>query len=232
MDNKRILIVEDDPNLGKILNEFLSAKGYHVVLAVDGEEGKQKYLSEDNWNLIILDVMMPKKDGFSLAKDIRKVDKNIPIIFLTAKSQKENIIKAFKLGGDDYLTKPFSIEELLVRMEAVMKRTPQKKKNELNDNFELGSYKYTHNQNLLIDKNRNQYRLTTKENELLKLFCININEKVDRNTALIKIWGDDSYYNARSMDVYIAKLRKYLKADPKIEIKTIHGHGFKLLILD
>jgi len=232
MHNKRILIVEDDPNLGKILNEFLSAKGYHVMLAVDGEEGKEKFLNKDDWNLIILDVMMPKKDGFSLAKDIRKVDKNIPIIFLTAKSQKENIIKAFKLGGDDYLTKPFSIEELLVRMEAIMKRTPPQKKNKLDDNFELGNYTYIHNQNLLLDNNKNENRLTTKENELLKLFCLNVNAKVDRNTALIKIWGDDSYYNARSMDVYIAKLRKYLKDDPKIEIKTIHGHGFKLLILD
>ena len=232
MHNKRILIVEDDPNLGKILNEFLSAKGYHVMLAVDGEEGKEKFLNKDDWNLIILDVMMPKKDGFSLAKDIRKVDKNIPIIFLTAKSQKENIIKAFKLGGDDYLTKPFSIEELLVRMEAIMKRTPPQNKNKLDDNFELGNYTYIHNQNLLLDNNKNEHRLTTKENELLKLFCLNVNTKVDRNTALIKIWGDDSYYNARSMDVYIAKLRKYLKDDPKIEIKTIHGHGFKLLILD
>ncbi len=232
MHNKRILIVEDDHNLGKILNEFLSAKGYHVMLAVDGEEGKEKFLNKDDWNLIILDVMMPKKDGFSLAKDIRKVDKNIPIIFLTAKSQKENIIKAFKLGGDDYLTKPFSIEELLVRMEAIMKRTPPQKKIKLDDNFELGNYTYIHNQNLLLDNNKNEHRLTTKENELLKLFCLNVNTKVDRNTALIKIWGDDSYYNARSMDVYIAKLRKYLKDDPKIEIKTIHGHGFKLLILD
>ena len=139
MDKKHILVVEDDPNLGKILNEFLSAKGYNITLAVDGEEGKQKFLNDDNWDIILLDVMMPKKDGFSLAKEIRKVDKKIPIIFLTAKSQKENIIKAFKLGGDDYLTKPFSIEELLVRMEAIMKRTPQKKKNILEDNFSLGS---------------------------------------------------------------------------------------------
>ena len=139
MDKKHILVVEDDPNLGQILNEFLSAKGYNITLAVDGEEGKQKFLNDDNWDIILLDVMMPKKDGFSLAKEIRKVDKKIPIIFLTAKSQKENIIKAFKLGGDDYLTKPFSIEELLVRMEAIMKRTPQKKKNILEDNFSLGS---------------------------------------------------------------------------------------------
>ena len=175
---------------------------------------------------------MPKKDGFSLAKDIRKVDQDIPIIFLTAKSQKDNIIKAFKLGADDYLTKPFSIEELLVRIEAILKRVPEKETKELSDEFNLGSYKYYHNQNLLIDKDKKKFSLTTKENELLKLFCLNINNKVERNAALIKIWGDDSYYNARSMDVYIAKLRKYLKSDPNIEIKTIHGHGFKLLILD
>jgi len=176
--------------------------------------------------------MMPKKDGFSLARDIRKVDQNIPIIFLTAKSQKDNVIKAFKLGADDYLTKPFSIEELLARIEAIMKRVPEKDSKELPEEFSLGSYSYLHNQNLLIDKDNNKYSLTTKENELLKLFCINVNNKVERNAALIKIWGDDSYYNARSMDVYIAKLRKYLKSDSKIEIKTIHGHGFKLLILD
>ena len=230
MGNKRILIVEDDPNLGKILNDFLSAKGYEITLALDGEEGKLKFLNDDNWDIILLDVMMPKKDGFSLAKDIRKVDKKIPIIFLTAKSQKENIIKAFKLGGDDYLTKPFSIEELLVRMEAIMKRTPQKKKSTLQDNFSLGSYTFMHNQNLLIDFNNNEHRLTTKENELLKLFCSNINEKVDRNTALIKIWGDDSYYNARSMDVYIAKLRKQLELDPNVKINNIHGEGFRLVV--
>tara|TARA_B100000945_G_C20402321_1_gene608035 strand:+ start:1194 stop:1889 length:696 start_codon:yes stop_codon:yes gene_type:complete len=231
MSKIKILIVEDDPNLGKILFEYLDAKNFDISLAIDGEEGLEKFLN-NTWDLLLLDVMMPKKDGFSLAKDIRKVDQDIPIIFLTAKSQKDNIIKAFKLGADDYLTKPFSIEELLVRIEAILKRVPEKDLKELSDEINLGSYTYIHNQNLLIDKNKKKFSLTTKENELLKLFCLNINNKVERNAALIKIWGDDSYYNARSMDVYIAKLRKYLKSDPNIEIKTIHGHGFKLLILD
>jgi len=231
MSKIKILIVEDDPNLGKILFEYLDAKNFDISLAIDGEEGLEKFLN-NTWDLLLLDVMMPKKDGFSLAKDIRKVDQDIPIIFLTAKSQKDNIIKAFKLGADDYLTKPFSIEELLLRIEAILKRVPEKDMKELSDEFNLGSYTYIHNQNLLIDKDKKKFSLTTKENELLKLFCLNINNKVERNAALIKIWGDDSYYNARSMDVYIAKLRKYLKSDPNIEIKTIHGHGFKLLILD
>ena len=231
MSKIKILIVEDDPNLGKILFEYLDAKNFDISLAIDGEEGLEKFLN-NTWDLLLLDVMMPKKDGFSLAKDIRKVDQDIPIIFLTAKSQKDNIIKAFKHGADDYLTKPFSIEELLVRIEAILKRVPEKDMKELSDEFNLGSYTYIHNQNLLIDKDKKKFSLTTKENELLKLFCLNINNKVERNAALIKIWGDDSYYNARSMDVYIAKLRKYLKSDPNIEIKTIHGHGFKLLILD
>ncbi len=231
MDKTKILIVEDDPNLGKILLEYLEAKNFEVSLAVDGTEGLEKFLN-NSWDILLLDVMMPKKDGFSLVKDIRKVDQDIPIIFLTAKSQKDNVIKAFKLGADDYLTKPFSIEELLARIEAVLKRVPVTDSPELSDEFNLGSYMYYHNQNLLIDKNKKKYSLTTKENELLKLFCLNINNKVERNAALIKIWGDDSYYNARSMDVYIAKLRKYLKLDSNIEIKTIHGHGFKLLILD
>jgi DNA-binding response OmpR family regulator len=231
MNKLKILVVEDDPNLGKILLEYLEAKNFEITLAIDGEDGLEKFLN-NTWDILLLDVMMPKKDGFSLAKDIRKVDKTIPIIFLTAKSQKDNIIKAFKIGADDYLTKPFSIEELLARIEAIMKRVPEKDSQELSDEFRLGSYKYLHNQNLLVDKDKNKYSLTTKENELLKLFCTNVNDKVDRNAALIKIWGDDSYYNARSMDVYIAKLRKYLKSDPKIEIKTIHGYGFKLLILD
>ncbi len=233
MSNKvKILIVEDDPNLGKLLYEFLDAKNFQVNLANDGEDGFKQFVNESDWDIVLLDVMMPKKDGFSLAKDLRKVDSNIPIIFLTAKSQKDSVIKAFKLGADDYLTKPFSIEELLLRIEAILKRMPEKHTKELSKNIALGSYQFIHNQNLLIDKNNKEYSLTTKENELLKLFCININEKVDRNEALMKIWGDDSYYNARSMDVYIAKLRKYLRLDSNIEIKTIHGYGFKLLILE
>ena len=229
--NNRVLVVEDDKNLGKVLTDYLTSKNYLVQLAEDGEIGFDFFTNND-YDIIILDVMMPKKDGFSLAKDIRKMNKDIPIIFLTAKSQKESIIKAFNLGADDYLTKPFSIEELLLRMDAVLKRTIKIDKIELDDNFIIGSYTFHHNQNLLISNSGTKYKLTTKENDLLKLFCENINSKVDRSLALMKIWGDDSYYNARSMDVYIAKLRKYLKEDKKIDLKTIHGFGFKLLILD
>ena len=229
--NNRVLVIEDDKNLGKVLTDYLTSKNYLVQLAEDGEIGFDFFTNND-YDIIILDVMMPKKDGFSLAKDIRKMNKDIPIIFLTAKSHKENIIKAFNLGADDYLTKPFSIEELLLRMDAVLKRTVKIDKIELDDNFTIGSYTFHHNQNLLISSFGTNYKLTTKENDLLKLFCENINSKVDRSLALMKIWGDDSYYNARSMDVYIAKLRKYLREDKKIDLKTIHGFGFKLLILD
>lgn len=229
--NNRVLVVEDDKNLGKVLTDYLTSKNYLVQLAEDGEIGFDFFTNND-YDIIILDVMMPKKDGFSLAKDIRKMNKDIPIIFLTAKSHKENIIKAFNLGADDYLTKPFSIEELLLRMDAILKRTIKIDKIELDDNFIIGSYTFHHNQNLLTSSSGIKYKLTTKENDLLKLFCENINSKVERSLALMKIWGDDSYYNARSMDVYIAKLRKYLKEDKKIDLKTIHGFGFKLLILD
>ena len=230
MENNKILIVEDDPNLGKVLLEYLSMKGFDTDIAENGEIGLKKFLNQQ-YDFVVLDIMMPKKDGFSLAQDIRKIDDKIPIIFLTAKSQKENVLKAFKIGADDYLTKPFSIDELLVRIKAIQKRLPKKEVIELKDEFKFASFTFFHKQNLLIVETT-KINLTTKENELLKLFCINLNEKVDRNHALIKIWGDDSYYNARSMDVYIAKLRKYLSHNEKVQIKTIHGHGFKLMVLD
>ena len=230
MENNKILIVEDDPNLGKVLLEYLSMKGFDTDIAENGEIGLKKFLNQQ-YDFVVLDIMMPKKDGFSLAQDIRKIDDKIPIIFLTAKSQKENVLKAFKIGADDYLTKPFSIDELLVRIKAIQKRLPKKEVIELVDEFKFASFTFFHKQNLLIVETT-KINLTTKENELLKLFCINLNEKVDRNHALIKIWGDDSYYNARSMDVYIAKLRKYLSHNEKVQIKTIHGHGFKLMVLD
>ena len=230
MENNKILIVEDDPNLGKVLLEYLSMKGFDTDIAENGEIGLKKFLNQQ-YDFVVLDIMMPKKDGFSLAQDIRKIDDKIPIIFLTAKSQKENVLKAFKIGADDYLTKPFSIDELLVRIKAIQKRLPKKEVIELVDEFKFASFTFFHKQNLLI-VGTTKINLTTKENELLKLFCINLNKKVDRNHALIKIWGDDSYYNARSMDVYIAKLRKYLSHNDKVQIKTIHGHGFKLMVLD
>ena len=180
--NNKVLVIEDDKNLGKVLTDYLTSKNYLVQLAEDGEIGFDFFTNND-YDIIILDVMMPKKDGFSLAKDIRKMNKDIPIIFLTAKSHKENIIKAFNLGADDYLTKPFSIEELLLRMDAVLKRTVKIDKIELDDNFIIGSYTFHHNQNLLISSSGTNYKLTTKENDLLKLFCENINSKVDRSLA-------------------------------------------------
>jgi len=230
MDNNKILIVEDDPNLGKVLVDYLLMKGFETDIAENGEVGLSNFLSQ-SYDLVVLDIMMPKKDGFSLAQDIRKINKKIPIIFLSAKSQKENILKAFKIGADDYLTKPFSIDELLVRIKAIQKRLPQKEVVKLEDEFSFGNFLFYNKQNLLVHGN-SKINLTTKENELLKLFCLNINERVDRNHALIKIWGDDSYYNARSMDVYIANLRKYLSSNDNIQIQTIHGYGFKLMILD
>ena len=227
MQKNKLLIVEDDPNLGRILEDYLKLKGYQITLAVDGEDGLSKF-SKDNFDFIILDIMMPKKDGFSLAKDIRDINSVVPILFLTAKNMKDNIIKAFKLGADDYLTKPFSMEELILRIKAIQKRVKVDKVKPLHDKFDFGQFTFYHKENLLSIK-ENKIKLTTKENELLKLFCLNINKKVNRKEALIKIWGDDSYYNARSMDVYIAKLRKYMKlSDENVKIMTLHGYGFKL----
>ena len=227
MKKNNILIVEDDPNLGKILQDYLKLKGYKITLAVDGEDGLSKF-SKDNFDFIILDIMMPKKDGFSLAKDIREINNIVPILFLTAKNMKENIIKAFKLGADDYLTKPFSMEELILRIKAIQKRVTVDKVNPLPDKFVFSEFTFYHKENLLSIRDK-VIKLTTKENELLKLFCLKINKKVNRKEALIKIWGDDSYYNARSMDVYIAKLRKHMKlTDKNVKIITLHGYGFKL----
>tara|TARA_Y100000591_G_C21822517_1_gene694499 strand:+ start:379 stop:1074 length:696 start_codon:yes stop_codon:yes gene_type:complete len=227
MKKNNILIVEDDPNLGKILQDYLKLKGYKITLAVDGEDGLSKF-SKDNFDFIILDIMMPKKDGFSLAKDIREINNIVPILFLTAKNMKENIIKAFKLGADDYLTKPFSMEELILRIKAIQKRVTVDKVNPLPDKFVFSEFIFYHKENLLSIRDK-VIKLTTKENELLKLFCLKINKKVNRKEALIKIWGDDSYYNARSMDVYIAKLRKHMKlTDKNVKIITLHGYGFKL----
>ena len=227
MKKNNILIVEDEPNLGKILQDYLKLKGYKITLAVDGEDGLSKF-SKDNFDFIILDIMMPKKDGFSLAKDIREINIIVPILFLTAKNMKENIIKAFKLGADDYLTKPFSMEELILRIKAIQKRVTVDKVNPLPDKFVFSDFTFYHKENFLSIQDKS-IKLTTKENELLKLFCLNINKKVNRKEALIKIWGDDSYYNARSMDVYIAKLRKHMKlTDKNVKIMTLHGYGFKL----
>jgi len=227
-DKLKVLLAEDDRNLGNILKSYLEAKKYETTLCVNGQEALQAY-SKSKYDLCIIDVMMPVMDGFSLAKEIRVDNKNIPILFLTAKSLQEDKIKGFELGADDYITKPFSMEELLVRMKAVLRRTISGSlPGEDVTTFEIGNYLFDYTSQTLTIGNNTQ-RLTSKENELLKLLCNSLNSVLDRRIALHKIWNDDSYFNARSMDVYIAKLRKYLKKDPSVELINVHGTGFKLI---
>jgi two-component system, OmpR family, response regulator len=225
----RILLVEDDPNLGTLLKEYLTAKEYAVALAENGQEGFDMFC-KDNYDMCVLDVMMPVKDGITLAKEIRLKDKNMPVIFLTAKSMKEDAIEGFKAGADDYITKPFSMEELLMRIQAILRRSNKQSLSSADQTkFDVGQYAFdSEAQQLLI--NNGATKLTTKENALLRLLCLHKNDVLDRNFALKSIWQDDNYFNGRSMDVYIAKLRKYLKEDSKVEIINVHGKGFKLLV--
>lgn len=226
--NTKILLCEDDPNLGNLLRDYLQAKGYETVLAADGQEGLKAYRRE-HFDFLIFDVMMPVKDGFTLAREIREQDRHTPILFLTAKSMKEDTLEGFNAGADDYMTKPFSMEELEVRINAILRRSAAlPEEGEEVTVFEIGQYQFDYNRQRL-SKGGNEEKLTTKENELLFLLCKHKNGLLERNYALNAIWGDDNYFNGRSMDVYIAKLRKQLKADPEIEIINIHGKGFKLL---
>jgi DNA-binding response OmpR family regulator len=222
----RVLLAEDDDSLGMLMKDFLLAKGFEVELCVNGKKAFDTFSKKD-FDLCILDVMMPEKDGFTVAKEIRMTNKHIPIIFLTAKSMKEDIIEGFNKGGDDYITKPFNTEELLVRINAVMRRS--RPANEGADEFQVGLYHFNYKSQSLEFKGDHQ-KLTTKEAELLKLLCINQNDVLDRNFALKAIWHDDSYFSSRSMDVYVTKLRKFLKSDPKVQIINIHGKGFKLYV--
>lgn len=223
-----ILLAEDDRNLGSLLREYLQAKGNEVKLAANGKEAYD-FFTKEKFDLCLLDVMMPVKDGFTLAKEIRSSDKNIPIVFLTAKSMKEDTIEGFNAGADDYITKPFSMEELMLRITAILRRVKNQtlKQSEQNE-FKLGKFKFTYSDRSLEIKGKRE-TLTTKEADLLKLLCLNSNDILDRNFALRTVWQNDSYFSARSMDVYIAKLRKLLREDPKIEILNIHGRGFKLI---
>ena len=227
MNNTRVLVVEDDVNLGQILQEYLKLKGFITTLSTNGEAGLTAFY-EGLYDLCLLDLMMPKKDGFSLAKDIRAVNADIPIIFLTAKTMKEDVLKGFHIGGDDYVTKPFSMEELLLRIHAILRRSSSKKSAEFPKEYVIGNVRYHYDENRLFIDQKN-ISLTTKENELMKLFLENLNQTVDRTLALKRIWKNDSYFNARSMDVYIAKLRKYLQLTNILKIITIHGEGFKLI---
>ena len=225
-EQMKIFFCEDDENLGMLLREALQAKGYVIDLFSDGEAGFKGFIKE-TYDLCILDVMMPKKDGFTLAQEIRSMNPEIPIIFLTAKTMKEDILEGFKLGADDYLTKPFSMEELVLRIEAILRRVKGKKMKDV-PLYKLGEFTFdTQKQTLVIGDQIT--KLTTKECELLNLLCSHVNEVLERNYALKTIWVDDNYFNARSMDVYITKLRKLLKDDPNIEIINIHGKGYKLI---
>ena len=225
-DRLKILLCEDDENLGMLLREYLQAKGFVAELCADGEAGFKAFL-KTKFDICVLDVMMPKKDGFTLAQEIRSANTDVPIIFLTAKTLKEDILEGFKLGADDYITKPFSMEELVFRIEAILRRTKGKKSRE-STVYRLGQFTFD-TQKQLLQIGEKQTKLTTKENELLALLCSHSNEILQRDFALKTIWIDDNYFNARSMDVYITKLRKHLKDDPQIEIINIHGKGYKLI---
>ena len=224
----KLLLAEDDENLGLLLKEYLVAKGYDANLYPDGEAAYKGFMRE-HYDICILDIMMPKKDGFTLAKDIRIVNPDIPIIFLTAKNMKEDVLEGFKLGADDYITKPFSMEELIMRIEAILRRTSQESMSNAQPVFNLGKYVFdTRKQTLALGEE--VVKLTTKESDLLKLLCQNANKILERNYALRSIWIDDNYFNARSMDVYITKLRKHLKEEPGVEIINVHGKGYKLIM--
>ena len=229
---KKILLVEDDPNLGLLLQEYLQLKGkFEVVRCSDGDEGLIAFTKEP-FDICILDVMMPKKDGFTLGKEIRKINPHIPLIFATAKTMIEDKTEAFTLGGDDYITKPFRIEELLLRINALLKRVSESKNEEANvqqSSFQIGDFVFDVAAQQITYKENTQ-RLSTKEAELLKLLCQKQNQVLTREEALLAIWHDDNYFNGRSMDVFLSKLRKYLKADPKVEIMNVHGRGYKLFI--
>ncbi len=224
-----ILLVEDDPNLGQLVQEFLTLKGFTTDRVTDGNQGLQHFM-DGQYDLCIFDVMMPKKDGFTLAKEVRMANRDVPIIFLTAKSMQEDTIQGFRAGADDYITKPFSMEELLLRIQATLRRY-QRSGDAIGDPsiYQIGSLSFDYPRQLLTHNGVAQ-KLTSKESELLKLLAQNLNQPVSRSFALKMVWGDDSYFNARSMDVYITKLRKYLKEDPSVQLVNVHGEGFKLIV--
>jgi DNA-binding response OmpR family regulator len=227
MKNTKILLAEDDNNLGMLLKNYLSAKSYETTLLVNGVQALEEF-TRQNYELCILDIMMPEMDGLTLAREIRKISSAIPIIFLTAKSQKEDILEGFRTGADDYITKPFSMEELLYRIQAIMKRTSGTTFARKEPIYTIGNYSFDPLKQMLFFE-ENPVKLTTKESELLELLCRHRNEILERNFALKTIWIDDNYFNARSMDVYITRLRKYLRKDPSVRILNVHGRGYKLL---
>ena len=230
VEKKKILIVEDDFNFGNILKDYLILNDYFVVLAKNGIEGMEKFKKE-NFDLCILDVMMPFKDGFSLGKEIREKNETIPLFFLSAKNLKEDVLRGFKIGADDYLTKPFDSEVLLAKIKAILNRKNLVNIPESNIyEFDIGKFKFNSKLRFLSFLEEDPIKLSPKENQLLRLLVLHINDLLPREIALNKIWRDDNYFTSRSMDVYIAKLRKYLKTDSDVEILNIHGEGFRLVV--
>lgn len=229
MKKLHILLVEDDPNFGNVLRDYLDLNDFEVTLAKDGIEGFVMFKNND-YDLCILDVMMPRKDGFSLAEDIRKTNTQIPIIFLTAKTMKEDVLRGYQVGADDYLTKPFDSEVLLYKIKAIFQRKESEFAKEEEDFiFTIGSFQLNSKLRQLTYKNQAPQKLSPKENKLIKMLMQYKNDLMPREIALTKIWRDDNYFTSRSMDVYIAKLRKYLSLDEKVEIVNIHGEGFRLI---
>lgn len=224
-----ILLVEDDQNLGFVVQDTLKRKGYNVHLCRDGKEGLKQF-NEHPYDLCVLDVMLPQKDGFSLAEDIRSINSQVPIVFLTAKSQTDDRIAGFKAGGDDYMTKPFSHEELILRIEAILRRTHGRTEDPRSrDRFEVGTYSFDH-RNLLLVHPDEERKLTKKEAEVLRLLCMHQDQVLPRELVLNMVWGDDTYFLGRSLDVFISRLRKYLKRDANVQIVNVHGVGFKLQV--
>lgn len=228
MNKTRVLFVEDEQSLGMIVSESLEMRGFDIIHCEDGRAGFQAFIKHQP-DICLLDVMLPKIDGFTLARDIRKINPNVPIIFLTARSKTEDVVKGFELGGNDYLKKPFSMEELIVRIKALLQRSTTQpiKDSEINC-IQLGQFKFYHQQQLLSHPKKEK-KLTHRESELLKTLCLNNNRVIDRKLVLDTLWGDNSFYNARSMDVFITKLRRYLKEDPSVEIINVRGVGYKLI---
>ncbi len=227
MEPVKILFAEDDVNLGKVLTTYLTGKGFEVMHANNGEIAYEKFCT-NTFDICVIDVMMPLMDGFTLAQEIRKRDKKIPIIFLTAKNLQEDMIKGLSIGGDDYITKPFSIDVLLARIQALLRRTANQEPDD--EVVKMGSSITFDKKRQILTIDGEEKKITTREAELLQMLLDNKNDVLERGYALKKIWGDDSYYNARNMDVYITKLRKYLKSDPEVQIINVHGIGFKLVM--
>jgi len=224
----RVLLAEDDPNLGMILKEFLQIRGFQVHWAQDGEAALSAF-GKYSFDLCILDVMMPKMDGFAVAESIRSLAEEMPIIFLTAKSMETDLVKGYKSGADDYMSKPFSKEELILRINAVLKRYRHNSTEPEEITFNIGAYHFDH-ESRMLSANGETKKLTQKESEILKMLCLSQNRLLSREVTQKAVWGEHNYFVGRSMDVFISKLRKYLRADPRISIKNIHGSGFILQV--